>query len=53
MTLVANSKMGEMTLFILTAEGHRNWVDTCAEIAAAVGDGVTEGWSEFATSVNT
>jgi hypothetical protein len=37
-TLVANSKMGEMTLSILTAEGHRNWVDTCAEIAAAVGD---------------
>jgi hypothetical protein len=36
--LVANSKMGEMTRSILTAEGHRNWVDTCAEIAAAVGD---------------
>jgi hypothetical protein len=29
-TLVANSKMGEMTLSILTAEGQRNWVDTCA-----------------------
>jgi hypothetical protein len=42
LTLVANSKMGEMTLSILTAEGLRNWVDTCAEIAAAVGDGRVE-----------
>src|SRR5262245_56789409 len=34
--------MGEMTLSILTAEGQRNWVDTCTEKAAAVGDGRVE-----------
>ena len=34
--------MGEMTLSILTAEGHRNWVDSCAEIAAAVGERMVE-----------
>jgi hypothetical protein len=42
LTLVANSKMGEMTLSILTAEGHRNWVASCAEIAAAVGERMVE-----------
>ena len=42
LTLVANSKMGEMTLSILTAEGHRNWVDSCAEIVAAVGERMVE-----------
>jgi hypothetical protein len=34
--------MGEMTLSILTAEGHRNWVDSCAEIAAAVAERMVE-----------
>ena len=42
LTLVANSKMGEMTLSILTAEGHRDWVDSCAERAAAVSERMVE-----------
>ena len=42
LTLVANSKIGEIILSILIAEGQRNWVDTCAEIAAAVGERMVE-----------
>ena len=49
LTLVANAKMGKMTLSILTAEGYRNWVDSCAETSPPL---VKVGWSEFATSVS-
>jgi hypothetical protein len=49
LTLVANSKMGKMTLSILTAEGYRNWIDSCAETSPPL---VKVGWSEFATSVS-
>jgi len=38
-----------MTLSILTTEGYRNWVDSCAETPPPL---VKVGWSEFATSVS-